>query len=165
MQQVSAMLKVSILPTSRQFLSIYLVYNLTTRLRQLYKCSKMPVLKIPNQKPGYNLVWANRATALRTDEDHWFVMSYTFSPFPTDPVVLKMLVVSLVSKVGYCQTLRTVDPDRRCNAEKPPSAKGNPTTSNSQKEKALKSKQVSATADAEVVARRSKPMQAGRDDQ
>ena len=36
-----------------------------------------------------------------TDKDHWFDMSYPFSPIPTDPVVLNMPVVPLADKVVY----------------------------------------------------------------
>ena len=36
-----------------------------------------------------------------TDKDHWFDMSYPFSPIPTDPVVLNMPVVPLADKMVY----------------------------------------------------------------
>ena len=42
-----------------------------------------------------------------TDKDHWFDMSYPFSPIPTDPVVLNMPVVPLADKVVYEGGLQT----------------------------------------------------------
>jgi hypothetical protein len=49
-----------------------------------------------------NELWKNVvAETIFTDKDHWFDMSYPFSPIPTDPVVLNMPVVPLADKVVY----------------------------------------------------------------